>query len=502
MNEKRCSVSLFENLSTSLVRFIKAYPGNDLTPNEKPYFKKLETVNSELVAFLQDTSTNEKFTSDNYDIFILRIQWAIPPSIVKKSNGVLGIGASETTTLTAFGNAVTRLLTDVEKAKQKIEEAQKVSEKSEKKTISEKSKEPDDVSQKASSSTSSGMESMQNQLMALAQQFKDSQEQAKKQAEESKKQAEDSRRQVENLEKRIDDSNKQAEDSQKQIESLERRVDDSKKKMEESKKLVQQAYQNGKKEGRQETITFLRGVVGKYLDYNKQQELFLLLENGDMPSEIRAVTPEIFKDTTNSKKSEPKISNEDQEKEKLRKSVGDEKFAVIEKLVKVHNLPNISKIEKLVAKWLIFELMFGRKEKISNAFSITLRECSTLKEGLPKYPQLKALFDTYLAYDQDSVSNKDLDENDYLLFHQLTKGDGKGNGLYLPYDGTAAKCFGSYWKQKKGETNFEFTSEETYRKRKCDDIIKLENENHKITSNQENVSVKAEVGSIPTAKPY
>ena len=468
MNERNL-VHLFTDLREVLNGFVTTYRTDhpNLLAIETQCLDKLRTIVDELNFLLKDQLSTEKFTLNKYEIFLLRIVSIKPPAeIVKKqkSNGFFGIGASESEEKipVPLTNAITDLLKTL-KEKQEAEEKQIASEKKFQSGKSSKLEQADKVPEKIGSS-SNKMEIMEAHLLKLTQRF----------------------------------------------EEYEKRIEASEKQIKESQKMIEQAYENGNKEGYESGKKDERGrlMIGfrdalKCLGYHpdQQQQIFLLLENGEPKASESGipVTPAVFKNITNVVPTEPKIKSEDDEEKKAKDWIGDVKFPVVKKLVDLHNLSHVSKVEQLVAKWVIFELMFHKYDKrISEVFADIKKLLPTLSSV-----RLNNLFETYANYNQDSISNKKLSPDEYKTFHQLTKNE----GLYLPFDGTATNCFGTYYKNlKEGETGY--TTEDMYGKNVLEKItkeLKKENQNvfHKVEtelkSSGENVSNNDPVKVVTTS---
>ena len=211
---------------------------------------------------------------------------------------------------------------------------------------------------------------------------------------------------------------------------------------------VAQSYERGKEEGKQEIITYFKKQL-LHCEFPQKDQLLMLLDSKLMEvsnASFAPPTPIMFAQPYS-----PAVKNEE-EKEKLKaeKWIGKPKYSVIAKLVDLYFSPKILELEKIVAKWAIFELMLHKNDYtvatiLENIQSQLLSKC---RIHMRQLPSLDRLFSEH-AEIEDAVTKSPLSQEEFTAFYQLT---GK-NALYLPQDGTATNCFGSNAARLKGTSN-------------------------------------------------
>jgi hypothetical protein len=201
---------------------------------------------------------------------------------------------------------------------------------------------------------------------------------------------------------------------------------------EQTKTAYQEGFEKGKEEGRQAMIVYMKQRIGQYLDPSQQQQILLLLE-GKVPETSANAFQTVFAKPLD----EPRVTDEEHDKEKAEKWIGTAKFPVVKAFTEKLKSNQLSEAEKIVAKWVIFKLM---KNKYAATISAVLTDIQVkLKSTLSELKNLTPLFEKY-ANAQDVTNTKNLSSEELTAFQQLV-GE---NALYLVKDGTASNYFGSH----------------------------------------------------------
>ena len=413
MNERNL-LHLFTDLQEVLTSLVTTYPTDNLnlSATETQCLGKLKTIATELTVLLKDQLSIGKFTLNKYETFIDRIGGVRPPEIVKtqKSSGFFGIGASvnQERISSPLADRIKKLLERLDATlKTERERENKEREKASEKSLrtEEMPREKEVVSEKSLRVEQTGSYVVEKPTLP---------------------------------------STKMEEIEQKLM-ALTQRV-------ETSEQLIKQAYQNGWEQGRQKLMLQFRDAL-KCLEGSQQEKILLLLQNGEPKAKLEiSALPAVFNSEG------PKVKDEDQEKQKAKQWIGDAKFPVVEKLVDLHNLRDVSKIEKLVAKWVIFELMVHKYDQSISGILDAIKNQLSNSYDLTKFPHINAIFETDSNSNQESISTQKLSQKELDVFFQLVN----NQGFYLPQDGTAANYFASHLKQAK-EEKVTLTTKEQYR---------------------------------------
>lgn len=217
----------------------------------------------------------------------------------------------------------------------------------------------------------------------------------------------------------------------------------------------QRAYEEGKKAGQAEVIQYIKGNIGRYLNAQQQQQVLLLLDAKSLEatsssSSTSSAVPVVFATVSD-------IKDDSQEAKEARACIGNTKFEPIKKLVTFYNSGRASEQEKIVAKWLIFELMLSKyNHTISSIFEGVKIQLSTqCSLNVADLPNLKSLFEAH-SQSHDAVTTQVLSAEELAKFHKLTS----RTAIYLPQDGTASNCFGSQAARLQGKSAQVVTKED------------------------------------------
>lgn len=405
MQEQR-PIQLFKTLQTSLKDFIQAYSTDhkDLLPIEKQCLNKLETISSELNRFLQDTLNPEKFNSwYKYDAFITRIASINPPSTITQKESSSGFLGIGASKKEATVSVGLHAAID------RFIKQHEITQNDWKKTFETKSpvKEKDPIKTLEQTLT--------NKFSA-------------------------------------------------QFTGLNTRINNLE---EQTKTAYQEGFEKGKEEGRQAMVVYMKKQIEQYLDPSQQQKILLLLE-GKIPETLSNETPaNSFRTVFSKPLDEPKVTDEEHDKEKAEKWIGIAKFPVVEAFTEKLKSNQLSEAEKTVAKWVIFKLM---KNKYAATISTVLNDIQVkLKSTFGELKNLTPLFAIY-ANAQDGTSTQNLSAEELTAFQQLVGKD----ALYLMQDGTACNYFGSHALQLLGLLKDRtLTKEEVYEKNVFDKLANL-----------------------------
>ena len=435
--QEKGSLQLFEEFHASLTEFITHYRTDHptLLNIEIHCLKTLESIASELGHFLRDKSSPEKFTFDKYEIFITRIESVKPPQETvktQKSTGFLGIiGASESSEKVTVGlhNAMNRLMTNL--TAKAVEAKAKAKETSEKTRSSEKT----------------------HPL-------------------EEKKVPNETDLRLANLEQRMATAE-------------------------------ERAYERGRKEEREEIIRRVR----QRLTGPQQQQMLLLLEDAKSPETINSSSMSSFNSSSSSSSSTSstsvpmsstsstntatsstsstntatsstnspvpvvfstisEIKEDTQEAKEAKQHIDKIKFEPIEQLVTFHS-NQVSEREKIIARWLIFELM-SYEHNPANTQTLSTQTISSIFQGIKEQllkrcgldvaqlSNLNHIFEMGLK-NHNVVTTQALSAEKLIAFYKLTS----ESAICLPKDITASNYFGSRAARLKGQ-NVEATTKESY----------------------------------------
>lgn len=209
----------------------------------------------------------------------------------------------------------------------------------------------------------------------------------------------------------------------------------------------QRAFEEGKKAGQVEIIQYIKGNIGRYMNAQQQKQVLLLLdakssEATSSTSSTSSAVPVMFATVSD-------IKDDNQEVKEAREYIGNAKFEPIKKLVTCYNLGQASEQEKIVAKWLIFELMLSKyNQTISSIFEgVKLQLSTQCSLNVADLPNLNSLFEAH-SQSHDAVTTQVLSAEELAKFHKLTS----RTAIYLPQDGTASNCFGSQAARLQGKS--------------------------------------------------